>query len=90
MTTAAMQLCFGMRDLAEMHGISIAQARTATDSLGAASIPRVNGRDRVLPPERLEEFRAELRRRGWWTPPEAEAARMADDGCRNHEQLGAG
>jgi hypothetical protein len=60
---------YGTRDLAEMHGIPIHSARFALDGLGAASIDRVNG-CRVLLAERLEEFRAELRRRGWWNDHE--------------------
>lgn len=51
-------------DLSMMYLIKGWQARAALDGLGAASIERV-GQARVLPLERLPEFEAELRRRGW-------------------------
>jgi hypothetical protein len=69
-STQHWQRLFGTRDLAEMHDIPIYAARFALDALGAASIDRVNGH-RVLPAERLEEFRAELVRRGLWTAEKA-------------------
>jgi hypothetical protein len=67
---------YGSGDLARMFDQPAHRIPIALDALGATRVPRI-GRYRLLPASMLEEFKAELRRRGWWDDH--------DEGCPQAE-----